>query len=1665
MAKKNFIVGGGFVLLAFAAGLFIGKIGSRPVISDIFQKPSTRSGSDTAGSPGQAFDQPRGYETVRDEDAPRVDSDPVDDTSFSFSALQLDTSTDTPRACFGFTRLLNVSGSVNYADFIKFSPAVKVVAEPVGKTVCFDGLDFDKDYQATLREGLPNGEGEILSRSQTVTVSFGDKPAYVGFAGNGVILPRMEADGIGIETVNVSKLQIDVRRVGERALAYKNIVEGDTVAENRYGYAYDRDDGEDVGVMVWSGEIEVTSKQNKTVTTVFPLGAALGKARRDSTAGLKPGAYFISIKDASAGAEEYRPARSWRWIMFTDLALTTYMGGDGMDVIVRSLETARPVQGVLVKLIAQNNDILAEISSDGDGRVRFPAPVTRGTGPLRPTMIMAYGAKDDFAAIDLNRSPLDLSDRDVSGRHAASIVDSYVYFDRGIYRPGETAHISGLIRDARGIALTDRAATLIIRRPNYTEAANIRLDKLQIGGFSHAYEVPKSAPRGVWTAVLKVDGSDESTSSTFSVEDFVPQRIAVELTTAKDIIVGEGQRVPIEVDTRFLYGAPGAGLKVEGEARLRVDPAPFAEYRDYTFGDERSYFSETRLNLGDTMSDGDGKATLTLAIDQGIKSAGRPLRADIVVGVAEPGGRVVQESTRLPVRVDKRYIGIRRAETKKQGQNEPVEFEIVVLNTQGAQISVAGLEWRVIEEDYRFEWYRQNNEWRWRRDYRDILIATDVIDSKAKDPVALSRRLDYGSYRLELKDPDTGAMSTFRFYAGWSSYASGAQSPDQAVLTGPSKPVKAGARAKVTIAAPYAGEAMIVVATDRIHEIKRIKLDGKPQEITINTDASWGGGVYVLATVVTPRDAVSQPVPRRAMGVTYIPFDMGERTLDLTYDIDEMIRPRQKINLPIKIKGAQSGEQVMLTIAAVDEGILRLTKFKSPKPEDWFYGKKALAVRLYDDYGRLLNPNLAAATTFGGDQLGGEGLTVVPTKSVALFNGIVELDGSGTAKIPVEIPDFNGELRLMTVAWTSNKLGSVDRALTVRDPVPAELALPRFLGPQDVASTTLLIDNVDGKTGVYKVNITGDGPVSVNESANFNLAQGQRQDQIFPLKAEEIGIADITLSVTGPDDFAVSRSYPIQIRAPYFPVTKVTTQSQKAGVSFTASESLIQGYLTGSTEVQVSYSPLKGIDAPGLLASLSRYPYGCTEQLTSSSYPLLYANALGAFTGEDKDRAIRPRVQRAINKILSRQSPDGSFGLWRAGDRYASGWVGAYVTDFLYRAKQEGYFVPDEAMDKAYDAVAKLTSTDRWISVGYITRVERGSIYADKQEFLRRRAAAYSFYVLARAGRADLSDIRYFHDSFLEKIPSPLARMHIGAALAMMGDRSRAANAMAKAEEILGYNNRENYYQSPLRDTAAMVALASELENTDFMDRLTTQLDKYQTGDTYLNTQEKSFLLLASAAMLKTAGDVKIAINGMVPEGQGKVPAFTLTPAQLSEGVSFTNEGGGSVFRNVSVYGTPKTAPAAINEGFTLTKRIRTLTGKAVDLANVQQNDRFVVSVSGQPQDFQLHPAVVVDMLPPGFEIESVLTPDDSRAGGVYRWLGDLSYAKVAEARDDRFVAAIDLRRNQRVTNSGAFKLAYVVRAITPGTYVIPGAVIEDMYRPGEYARTSVGSLTVQSVR
>ncbi|HYD89317.1 MAG TPA: alpha-2-macroglobulin [Vitreimonas sp.] len=1598
-------------------------------------------------------------ETARNANAPRAGLPAVE--GMAFVRLRTEMNAAEPRACLEFSQNLSTDASINYADYIVMDPAVPYQTDVSGNLLCLGGLPFEPERQITIREGLPSASGERTEFDETFMLTFGDRPAYVGFAGGGVILPRSEADGIAIETVNVSRIGVEVLRVPDRILSQYTVDPGEINEEGGWGYWGFNSAGEDVGVQVYEGEIDVdTSVRNSAVTTVFALGAALNE--------LRPGAYVVKVRDASPSAgqrgesENESVASAYRWILYTDMALQSFSGATGLDVVVRSLRTARPMGNITVTLIAQNNEELARTRTDADGRVHFADALVNGDGPARARYVMAYGAEGDFAALDLQRPGLDLSDRGVDGRYAPGDVDAYLYTERGIYRPGERVRLMGLIRDQVGRAISNRQSTLVVYRPNGTEWRRIRMTEAEAAGaVAKNIDLDRGAPRGVWRASLLVDGQEQAAGEvSWSVEDFVPQRLRVQIE-ANEQVLRRGQSRPINVQADFLYGAPGSGLPVEAEGRLMVDPTPFPDFDEYSFGRSDESFDERMFQLPGTVTDGQGAAQLSLQLPDEPETT-LPLRARVIASVADPGGRLVRESFTVPVRLSNLYLGLApQFENRRAGAGERVAYDVIALNADGRRVAARGVQWQLVREDWSYDWYLDNGAWRWRRTGRDIPVDGATVDVPANQPLRIAKDgLRSGSYRLIVRV--NGAESSARFGVGWGGPADDDATPDMVSVVPPENPTRPGARARVQIRPPYAGEAQIVVATDRVIESRTVRVSSEGTTIDLPVSTEWGSGAYVLVTVMTPRDPVNLPVPRRAIGVAYVPVDMGNRTLEVSAGEGlQNVRPRTTVNIPIQVRNAPAGERVRVAIAMVDEGILNITKYESPNPVDYFFGRRALGVEIRDDYGRLLNPNLGAPATprQGGDSLGGEGLTVVPTRTVSLFSDIVEVRG-GRATIPLTIPDFNGTLRLMAVAWSESAVGQDAEQIIVRDPVVAELILPRFLAPGDQAQGTLNIDNVEGPNGAYTVTIGGNTAARIaQQPRRFQLNRGQRQTALIPISGGPLGVGEITLRLEGPQGFTqVERTYDIQSRAPFMPITITSTEPQATGVSWRAPADALASFQPSGSQALISFSNLAGLDPAPILDELYRYPYGCSEQLVSIAMPLLYYNTLAQEAERARDPRITRRLQETVTQLLDRQAPDGSFGLWHAGDGYASPWLGVYVTDFLWRARQQGYAVPRSSMQQAYNALRRIARLNDFGSVNYQFEVYRWPGSNDSTELLRSRSAAYALYVLAKAGEADIGQLRYFHDNRLRNEPSPLARAQIAAALAHMGDRARSRNAFRMAEQALGYRNVGDWYQTPLRDTAGVLALAAEAGETELVDRLRRRIERDAPDADQLMTQEQAQLLLAANALLQRAGPVNVSLNGE----ELRERRVIVNAQRLAAGLVFRNNARGTVWRTLQLSGVPREAPPAMQAGYTIDKTIFRMDGTVADLNSIRQGDRVVIVISGQPEGARNYPTVLVDLLPAGLEIETVLRPEDGAGGtswdgttrnGPFAWVGAISYANVAEARDDRFVASSDLR--------GSYRYAYIARAVSPGRYTMPAAQVEDMYRPGVMARTSTGSITI----
>jgi hypothetical protein len=1571
---------------------------------------------------------------------------------FAFRRLEVDTTKPQAEACLVFTRTLDASGHTHYADYVSVAEGnaagPRLAMRVMDSRLCLAGLDFNKTYDLTLKAGLPAASGEKLSADETIPVALSDKPSVVRFTG-GILLPRENAAGVPVSTVNVSKLDLKIVRVGDRLLSQ---IESGTVDQTTL-YSWDRTQLENnQGAVVWSGTMAVQNVRNGEVVTLIPI--------HDLLKGKKPGAYVLLASDAakkkSADDGDYEESGklATQWVVDSDIAVTSFQGASGLSVFTRSFASAKPLSGVKLTLVARDNNELASVTTDSDGRADFDAGLFRATGGDEPVVVMAYGPGGDFSFLDLRRSAFDLTDRGVGGRATPGPIDAFLYTERGIYRPGETVQAVAMLRDRIGAAAS-APLTLIASRPDGMEAGRIVVagSALSAGSAAWSLALSSSAPHGRWQIAAYIDPKADPVGRVqFDVQDFVPQRLKVTLT-AEEKLLRPKDDFHVKIESRFLYGAPAGGLSGDGQARITADSDPYPTYSGFSFGRVDDSFSDVNVDLTVPVTDATG-VSLASGNVGALADTTLPLKALIRISVHEPGGRTTDKTVEIPIATHDAFIGIRPDfEGGSVAENTRAGFEAIAVDASGKRIALPGLTYSWVREDTDYQWFQTNGQWKYQSTTRDHLITSGSLSIGAGAAAKLAQAVPFGTYRLTITDPKTGTAASARFYSGWAASSAGDR-PDRIPVAADRPSYAPGSIAHVHVKPTADGKALVVVAGDRVFSSRVIDAPASGMTVDVPVSADWGAGAYVLVTDYRPLNEASGHEPVRSIGVAWLGVDNGPRTLTTSIGGPKKILPRQKLTIPVTIKGLASGEQAYLTLAAVDEGILQLTEYKSPDPVGYYFGKRRLGVNMRDDYGRLIKAEKAPLGILesGGDSFGGRSLAVVPTRTVALFSGLVKVGANGVANVILDVPDFNGELRLMAVAWSADKLGHADRALTVRDPVVADIVLPRFLAPGDHANATLNLDNVEGKPGTYVATIHTSGGLGLaggsgQSVVTQSLAAGQRVSLPVALTANALGISGITLSVKGPGGFAVSRGWPIEIRAAQMDLARDEELPLRPGASYVADHRLVSDLIASTAHVSLTVSAAHGFsNVPGLLKWLDKYPYGCIEQTTSTAMPLLLFNDLADLAGLPRDAALHARVQNAIERALDMQNYAGDFGMWGPGDD-ADAWVSVYALDFLNQARLKGYVVPAEALKRG----------SNWL------RSAAGNRSNDDE------TRAYAFYVLARSGQVNISDLRYFSDTKGAEMTSAMAAALTGAAAAQVGDRSREAAGFNHARNIIAAASPRDYahdvYGSLLRDVAGVTALAAENGEADLLPALLGKVDRLDMRLNDTSTQEKSWMLRAAYALTRQKTQLNILVNGQPAAIRDNAVRLSPSLVQLSAGITLLNHGDALVWRSASAQGTPDAPLPAESDGLTLTKSVWTMSGAPADLSHLHQNDRVIVELSGRMDDDFYRQVGIIDLLPAGLEIEQPLGPDDAKP---YPWLGTLSDAARQDARDDRFIAAFTIgsdyifwRHDKVVLVRPEFHIAYIARAITTGSYVMPAGVAEDMYAPAIHARTAMGRVTI----
>lgn len=1538
-------------------------------------------------------------------------------------------------------------------------------------------------YVVKVAAGLParsdarlDAEARLSLRTAAVS------PAYY-FASRGMVLPAKQNGGLPVVTVNVPEVDIQFLRVRpdqlprfldrviSQARAPKPAPGDDTDEEGEEeDYEnrrlslrgavgnWDLDSLHGLTDSVYAGRFVTEQQPNRRSVTFIPV--------EDIKPLQEPGVYIAVMSQPNRFRHDYQVS----YFYVSDLGLHLRLFDKGADAVVSSLTDGKGRRNVEIQWLDAAGKVLARGETDGDGRASF------AERPKDARVVVARHGQQ-LSLIATREPALDLSEFDIAGLPGRA-VRLFPWSGRNLYRPGERFELSVLARDADGRPVPPQPVQAILKRPDGKSqfTASWQPEAGSGGYYRRAIELPTDAPTGAWVLELRADPADKlpTNSYRFNVEEFLPERMKLELTPSHPSLDAK-QPFALAVQGSYLYGAPAAGNRLLGIVQYERHKNPLAQQLPgFEFGDANEDSARSRAELDESALDEAGKGHLDIDLAP-VAERQSPFTVRATLSLLESGGRPVIRSVERTYWPAPLMVGVRplfQGDYAREGSQAP--FEVIRADRSG-KLHGASLPARLFRENRDYYW-RFDDQRGWHSGFTetDELVATRSVSVPAGGRGKLEVPVKYGRYRLEIADPETGKTLKYRFYAGWSARNDEDQGirPDRVALKLDKPAYRDGDTAKLTITPPHGGQALISVEADQTLWTQRIAMPDGGTTIDIPLDKAWRRhDLYVSVMVLRPGSAGERVTPARALGLVHLPLERGERKLAVSLDAPKKMLPETPLKVKVKVPAAK-GQQALLTLSAVDVGILNITRFATPDPHGHFFGKQRYGADQYDVYGRLIEKMAGrkGKLKFGGDAAP-KPTTSLPkkVKLIDLFSGPVSLDAQGEAEVTLPVPDFNGSLRLMAVVATPEQFGSAEAEVQVAAPLVAELATPRFLTVGDSAVIALDLHNLSGAAQTFKVEVSSpDGLRIQNASSTVTLPDQRRQTLRFPVEAgSAFGLAGVQVNVSG-GPIKLSRQFTLQVQAPT-PRQQISRRFTIApGETLNIKDADTGGFLRASVEAHLTLSDQPPIDVRSAIRGLLVYPYGCTEQTTSTAYPHVFvdedsARRFGLKPFSREQRAAM--LEKAIARLGAMQAPSGGFSLWGNVSEYEY-WLSAYVTHFLLDAREQGFNVPAQMQQKATDFLLRaLQEGVSGLPTGKPS-YNADAIWQDRRYAGSGRfgVLAYGAYVLARESKAPLATLRQLYE-LRAQAHSGLALVQLGIALKLMGDDARATTAIA--EGIAKPRDGGPWwgdYGSPLRDAALSYTLLQRHKinaagSASLVALTAAELEK----NTWTSTQEKLALFLIGRELgSRDQGAAWTAEVGNGKPASVSGPGSQIRPldaAALAGGLAIRNTHRDKLFVELAIGGHPAKMPAARSDAIALVRTLHAGDGTPIGARPLKVGESVLVRVQVRPK-VHIGNGLVVDHIPAGLEIEN-LNIAQGEAMGTVSIAGIDPAAAMAdrriqhvEFRDDRFVAAVRVQ--------GEINLFYRARVVTPGKFVVPPVYAEDMYRPDTYGLAEGdGSLTV----
>ncbi len=1493
---------------------------------------------------------------------------------------------------------------------VAVEPAVEDLKVRAADSILYMSGGFVPGRRYTIRvpATLLSEEGKTLKEDASATVTIPDFEPEVRFDHNRGILSPWGKLTVDAKGVNVEQLELKAWRVhANNLVAHLHHAQTDETSQS-----------------LPDKTLTVKLPHNQPQTLALSLHALMPQPR---------GIYRL---EAKAARDHW--TRDSLVVTVTDLAITAKRHRGGFLVWITSLRTGQPVPDVTVDGLTFNNQKVATARTDPNGLARLAFAAGQSEGGVW-VITAATGEDESYLVPGENEWMID--DVEQSGRPYADSYEVMLYTDRGVYRPGETVHLTGIIRDAAGAIPSSFPLAAKVRRPDGRQVVDMPINRRDNDqGLFHVDFTPSEQDQtGPYGFSVTLPGSSVPLGeATAYVEAFVPVRMEVKASSNERF--GPNEPVRVRVSGRYLWDQPAADLPAQLAGTLVPIRFQSKTCPDYQFGlDLRE--APRQVPEVESRLDDQGQCQIDASMPQGLKAGLYTMR--LAATVTEPGGRSVSSNVVAGLDLLDMHIGLRspRGQVVPIGEAIPVEW--VRLTGRDVPAAPGRMTAQLVRVEYDTVLKQVDGKYVWQSSEKTVKVGDDQIIPAADAAGSFNIVCpDGGSYRVIVTDGAGSSCTWLPLYAART--GDGLQSlpmnqPERVEIVTDKKKYAPGETAKVLLRSPVPGTVLLTLETDRVVAHQMARIEQNACELEVSLPADLRGSAFVTATVVRAVDPNQESwLPHRGQGMTRILLDHAARRLPVAIDAPAKTLPGQSITVTVDAgRPSDANQPTLVHVWAVDEGILLTSDYQTPDLFTFFLGPRSPGIATADVFDWLL-PDYQRPS--GMVRIGGDGGDVdnlrrnpVPArvrKPAIVWREAATVDSEGKLTMQMPLPDLTGLLRIMAVAVDHDQYGTASQPVTVTAPLLAEASWPRFAAPGDRFTVPVKLFNSTDQPLTVGVKANASGPIEVSaEGSEQTVQPGKPLTQWLQVRATGIGPAEAVVEATPTARSETS----LPVRAPTALHTIVELKTMEAGqqLRIEPPETLMKG--TVQTTVSVSARPTVELEAA--IEEQMRYPYGCLEQTSSQILSLVYAPRV---LGSGRAAVIDTMVKAGIARLWSMQTRSGGISFW-PGDPTPSLWGTAYAASCLLEAKNAGY-----PIDSRF--IAEL--------VKYL----ESRLRATGEDAPDINTRALICRVLAVFGQPPQGWMARLAEQKDQLDIAGLA--HLAEAFYAAGNKDKALSLLpAQPPRGAIVTTTTGRLTSQTQQEAVWLGALLQIEpNHPMAAPLAASLNKSRAQGQWGST-------LNNAAVIAALSRYQVAAQGPPPQFTGAIesgtsPAVRFSseqPASLelrdfNEPVRVSSEGRGTVYVVVTSRGLAHAgAVQPFQNQLSVERRWSNRKGEPIDVNNLAVGDLVQVQVTLRTTGPTVHNIAVVDALAGGMEVENPRLTTSARTGEPE---GD--EPDHVEFLDDRVVLFCTADANPRT-------FRYSLRVITAGAFALPPIQASCMYDESVACLGEAGRVTIHA--